>query len=273
MIRGGSTTYAKRFGGANAPQGHSGTGPHDIANAPAKRVQALAAAIERERVDVLGLQEYGPILHRWWLLQAVFTAILGPPNTVGAGGRETGNGLVYRPETVYALHTRWLRFWWRPSRNLPSKVAERLAFIEVLFRDLVTNGLFVVIDGHIPAARDASERTRRRINRGVIREARRLWRRFGIPVVVILDKNSASVAEYLHAGFVVVARDHVDVVLVLGAARVSDDQVVHGGPWSDRHNLVVGTAHFRKTPAATYPERIRLPRRARFFHPTARRSR
>lgn len=261
MIRGGSTTYAVRFGSANTPQGHA----DEIKNPLRKRVQAVADVVNLEGIDILGLQEYGPLLHEHWLDIPGLTAILGPENVVGRGGREVGNGAVYSTRSVYALHTRWLKFRWQPSRRLPSIIRPRLSFIETLWKHRATGGLHVTIIGHIPAARDASERTRKRIHRGIIREAKRLWRRYGIPVVVIFDKNSGSAAEYLKVGFQVVAHDAVDWILVLGADHVSDENRHDGKPWSDRHDLVCGTAHFLKTPAATFPALKRLPRRAAWF--------
>lgn len=257
--------YDVTFGGANTPQGHA-TGPNAIPGSWKARVDAVAAAMIRLTIDVLGVQEYGPLLHTWWERRQGFSAAMGCANTTGKGGRKTGNGQVWRPGTVQALHVRALRFWWKPRRHLPSKVAQFLTFVEILYRHCATDSLFAVIDGHIPRAGDADEKTRRRINRGVLREAKRLWHRFGIPVVVILDKNTHNVTEYLAAGFRIVAQHGPDVVLVLGAVNVTGQTWADASGFSDHDRLVAGTCTFAQTDQANAETRLRLPSRSRWFH-------
>lgn len=261
MTQPAKATYTATAGTANTPQGHA----DEIAGTLAERATALLAAVRFHKIDVLGTQEDGPLLHAHYTGRQGIGAYLAPWNTRGAGGRTTSNGLLWRTATTDVLHVRPLRFRWTPARHIPATVAKNLSFVEALCVDLATESLRVRINGHIPRLGDADAKTRDRIVKGLRREGLRMWHRFGLPVEVTLDDNRADLTPLLEAGFKVAARRGVDVVLVLGAGETGEPLFVPAAAWSDHDDLVAVEVTYACTKAANINARDRLPRRARWF--------
>jgi len=166
----------------NTPQGH-----HDvIRNSPVKRAVVLRRLLNKEDVDVICMQEYGPALTPGWKRGKNWSVVEGANNN-RPNQRKAYNAIAYRNDRLRVLDTRQLSFR-LPGRSINMPV--------VLFEDKVTKVAFVVIGVHVPTRRDATARKRLAINARLIAYALRCERR-GYPVIVAGDRNDGHLLPWV----------------------------------------------------------------------------
>lgn len=215
---------------------------------PARRAVLAIRYMVANGVEVVGLQELATIARTAFKADPRWILVAAPPNNIIRGVR-IGNAVAFQRQA-------WRRVG--PKRTLKVRMPGRprgLNMAAVLLEHRRTAGALVAVLAIHNPRRKTDPATNARALALEVAYARQL-REAGYPVLVVGDFNRTDAAQaFREAGFKVVVRHVVDLIVGAGLTREGGDQVHTTGVEG------VFTDHAMISGDVRIPARPRLPRR------------